>query len=150
MSRTTYHGNEGDPDQMCDEGFLWTYPNKDFPHQANGLQTGYYKGAKVLGFRAGSYTGYNQWRDWLARTMLGVSAETVWRHPADFAERPFFELINFADNEGVLGPETCKRLAEAFAAHDEQAQNSGEFYDLYQTWRKAFELAADDGLVYFG
>lgn len=30
------------------------------------------------GFRAGSYSGYNEWRDWLSNTMLGMSAREVW------------------------------------------------------------------------
>lgn len=49
------------------------------------------------GFRAGSYTGYNRWREDLQRQF----------NPGRDPEKPFYELIWFADNEGTIGPEAA-------------------------------------------
>jgi hypothetical protein len=94
------------------------------------------------GPRAGSYSGYNAWRADLQRQF----------NPAVDEDGPFFELIYFADNEGCIGPEAAKDLLEDFRLHFERYMSGAHadyFTAKYQDWTRAFELAADGGLVDF-
>jgi hypothetical protein len=61
-------------------------------------------------FKAGSYSGYNQFRNVLALCTLGVKAETVWEAEDIYMNRPFFNLLNFSDCEGIIGPEYSEAL----------------------------------------
>ena len=100
-----------------------------------------YSWEKEYGFRAGSYCGYNWWRDKLA----------------EFAEDDAFEeLIDFADNEGVIGSKVSKKLYDDFRNYHEEAfefsktLNDGEWwFNKYRDWETAFEMAKEDGAVRF-
>lgn len=109
-----------------------------------------------LDFRAGSYSGYGQFRRALSTAALGVEPEAVWADPDAYADLPFFELVNFADNEGTIGPEAAADLAGDFAEHRERVcpalgdGPNGDYYrEKYDEWAAAFALAADSGLVEF-
>jgi hypothetical protein len=63
---------------------------------------------------------------------------------------PFYELIWFADNEGCIGPDAAKDLLADFREHEAAyVPPSGWTAATYQDWTRAFELAADGGLVRF-
>lgn len=93
-------------------------------------------------FYAGSYSGYNRWRDHLYR-FKGKEA--------------FQELIHFADNEGVIGTEVSKKLRDDFLRFHDEAEiyfkslsaPINYYFELYEEWEKAFEYAADSGAVDF-
>jgi len=145
------------------ETHMVVYANSDFPGRAEPLvNRGCYTYEGSDGFRAGSYGGYNNWRDWLAK-MAGYPAV---RQPDGYrcthaagawaaTSGPFWELINFADNEGTIGSVAATKLAADFAEWDERAKAASEaegepyFYEKYVEWRKAFEAAADGGAVDF-
>ena len=120
-----------------------------------------------FGFRAGSYGGYNAWREELAK-LAGYAPVSVdeysigkprLRHDHgawNQTEGPFWELIHFSDCEGVIGPVVATKLAKEFAEWDERAKTHSAtidrgdwFYPLYREWRKAFEMAAQNGAVDF-
>lgn len=136
----------------------WVEAN--WPGRTKGVEQGaVYTFTEQFGFRAGSYGGYNRWRDDLAK-LAGYPLAT---HPAEDGgpsyapgcwanpTGPFAELINFADNEGVIGSEVSAKLAKDFAEFDERAKTHGDewFYESFCEWRKAFEMAADGGAVDF-
>lgn len=105
-------------------------------------------------FRAGSYGGYNMWRQDLADQFNAV--ERGWDHGPTMTEpdpaKPFYELIWFADNEGTIGPDAAKDLLEDFRTHASVytlAESHGQYLEIYTNWTRAFELAADGGLVRF-
>lgn len=134
------------------------YVNPDFPTRADGITEGWYSYAESTGFRAGSYSGYGEWRDLLAKLAGYPATREGSRHShsagAWKAEGgPFWELINFSDCDGVIGPVTSWKLAADFAEWDERAKAFAEtrqwFYELYRSWREAFEMAADSGAVEF-
>ena len=136
------------------------YVNPDFPGRADGIENkGVYKAEESMGFRAGSYGGYNQWREELAKLAGYALADytiygtTTQRHDAGAwaaTGGPFWELITFSDCEGVIGPIVSAKLAKDFQEFGERAKGiGGYFYDRYQEWRAAFEMAADNGMVRF-
>jgi hypothetical protein len=102
-------------------------------------------------FRAGSYSGYGDWRDWLATVGGWRNAEDCWE--VGSLGDPFYELISFADNEGVIGSTVAAKLAKDFQnpIHERAALAEGGEWNLkmFHTWRRAFEIAADHGAVDF-
>lgn len=121
---------------------------QDWPGRTAGVEPGIYEAAQSFGFRAGSYGGYNQWRDWLARSAGHLSAEAVWENAKP---GPFVELISFSDCEGIIGPVVAAKLAKDFADHEEEILAKADEWEAakYREWRKAFEMAADSGYVDF-
>ncbi len=136
------------------EGLRFLYPNPDFVAHADGLAEGFYRTSdgdgETLDFRAGSYSGYSQWRAMLAARLVGERHD-IWNNPERYAHKPFVALINFSDCEGMIGPATSALLAADFAANEAKAVEGAEtwFADLYRKWRAAFELAAHGGVVVF-
>lgn len=143
------------------------YANKDFPGREEGVDDrAAYKAENSIGFRAGSYSGYNAWREELAK-LAGYPATPVDRGYGSVVEMhsggawntdhgPFWELINFSDCEGTIGPVVSAKLAKDFIEWDERAKQhddaaglNGGLYERFKQWRQAFEMAADGGLVDF-
>jgi hypothetical protein len=118
-----------------------------------GLDAEWVRGEFAGMFRAGSYSGYNQWRDLLARTVLGVGAGEIWASAHGLEGKPFVELIDFADNEGCLGPVVCAKLNTDFETHRNEFINGAgvDDYDveLYDKWAEAFAATAEGGIVGF-
>ena len=143
------------------------YVNSDFPGRNGSIEhKAVYAYEDAHGFRAGSYGGYNGWRERLAelagyptveyeRVAGYAPSRQMRRDAAAWSGKcegmPFVELVNFSDCEGVIGPEVSAKLAKDFAAFDERAKAVPDewFYDRYCEWRKAFEMAADGGAVSF-
>jgi hypothetical protein len=129
----------------------WT--QKEFPRAADDLKAGEYlcSGSR-LSFRAGSYSGYGEWRDWLARISGWASPQECWAKAQEGAEGPFMELIHFADNEGYIGPHAAAKLAADFETFRPRAKAHAEDewnLALYDRWWAAFQIAAEGGVVEF-
>ena len=60
-----------------------------------------------------SYGGYGVFRRDLALLVGVVDLDAWWRDPNP--ETPFFELLDFSDCEGAIGPEACAAIARDFA-----------------------------------
>ncbi|WP_322013514.1 hypothetical protein [Paraburkholderia sp. J12] len=133
----------------------------DFPERFQGLESGkVYQFKSSFDFRAGSYLGYNIWRDELAK-LAGYQPslstrnnvvemrydETVWK----MDHGPFWELIDFSDAEGVIGPEVCRKVYQDFVQYRSQAAQVPDagFFESYGDWMKAFEMCADNGAIVF-
>lgn len=112
-------------------------------------------------FRAGSYGGYGNWRRDLARQFNPSGTEDGGpfggRIPLEpDPEKPFYELIWFADNEGTIGPEAAANLLADFRAHASDYQPDGPrsmdfnyMVSKYNDWTRACELATVGGLISF-
>jgi len=63
---------------------------------------GTYISENITGFRAGSYSGYGEWRNTLAKVGAGFAggSDEAWRH--DGEDYPFEELINYSDADGYI------------------------------------------------
>jgi hypothetical protein len=139
---------------------MHVYLNPHFVGRSEPLESGYYTGEDREGFRAGSYGGYNAWREDLAK-LAGYPAlqeerygQVSLRHDAgaqDAGKGPFYELIYFSDCEGTIGPVVSAKLAKDFADFQEKANSFGDDYwrKKYGEWRLAFETASENGAVSF-
>lgn len=132
--------------EISQEIINWT--EKNWPGRTAGLVAGICGFSAAIDFAAGSYGGYNRWRDRLAKLAGFPDADTVWR---DSPQGPFVELINFADNEGYIGPVVAAKLAVDFAAYRTLA-NEVEipgFAERYSYWHDACLIAANGGCLVF-
>ena len=161
--------NEGEPGGMDDwcyyDNHVEAYAYDTFPASYRGLPTlwtadglvhgGCYEiteQTETHGFRAGSYGGYNAWRQNLANQFNPAprKLDDGLRYLTEpDPAKPFYELIWFADNEGCIGPEAAKDLLADFRKHASAYVPYFEQGDTYTDWTRAFELAANGGLVYF-
>lgn len=150
----TFHQPQRD-DSLADNQFIpYLYVNRDFQSRADGMVDGhYFTHGATLRFRAGSYSGYNHWRDALCRAVHGIAAEDLWANYERWAGKPFVELIHFADNEGIIGPKTSAKLAGDFSEHAlsvcESWAKEPWLIETYQRFSQAFALAAGGGVVEF-
>lgn len=122
-------------DELEYKEYTQIYPNRHFLSAADGLKKGFYTYENRGSFRAGSYSGYNDWRSQLKNMVDN--------------EKDFQELINFSDCEGVIGSVTSKKLLEDFKKWNNVAVTKKYFYELYEEWQKVFELASNNGCVSF-
>jgi hypothetical protein len=142
-----------------DETLRYIHPSRqDFPERIPPIVPGgvYKIHGEIEGMACGAYSAYNRWRNALSWFALSVPASTVWGNREAYRGKPFYELIDFSDCEGVIGTDTAKKLAADFAACQDAARRhaatieDGEYWlRKYGEWRKAFEIAADGGFVEF-
>ena len=107
-------------------------------------------------FRAGSYSGYNEFRRHLCKAIHGVSCETFWANE-DYKGTPFHEIIDFSDCEGVIGIEESKKLHAEFMLHYRifkkyiekvcGSEDAEYFMEKYDDWTKAFSISAQKGAL---
>ena len=160
-----------DMEKWSDEWYDWEseqdgdvyslYSSDSFREQAEGMVDGTYittDDSQSTGFRAGSYTGYGTWRDWLAQSVmngvLGKSggAEQMWGS-ADGGDYglPFMEIINFSDSEGMIGPVASKKLYNDFRKYENDVMDWMDEKYLTQTpihsasWRDDEDKPIDKG-----
>lgn len=133
-----------DYDNQWKPGASMEWSESAFPGRGEGVEANtVYEWEESFSFRAGSYIGYGMWRSELEKFKGNVA---------------FQELINFADNEGVIGSVVAKKLLNDFNNYESEAEeyskkipnSDGEWFIYnYRNWKKAFELASDDGAVEF-
>lgn len=124
------------------------WAREHFPGRAKSLVPNKFYGweGEYYDFRAGSYSGYNWWR-----TKLEVFANIYCEDGA------FYELINFADNEGYFDSETSKKLLDDFAKNIDKAmvyangftENGEYWFKKYTEWSLALTLASENGVIQF-
>ncbi len=146
-------GSDGRP---LDESVFFAHP--DIVEFVEGTWRGYTKGIRpgaAYGYRSRMTVKqpnsiyFNQWRRLLLRMVASNPYE--W----EGKPQPFGELTNFADRDGIFGPEIARKLAKDFADWQYHADvfathlgDEGEFWHRrYKEWRKVFEMAADGGAV---
>lgn len=141
-----------DWDYVYNEDLIWVQCWGPYEAQFEGLTEGLYKvNGTSTGFRAGSYSGYNIWREQLSKAILGVDPLVVWNNLDNFKGAPFVELINFSDCEGYIGPIVSTKLLADFKQHWTDFSALADTYSgaKYNDWLEGFELAADNGFVEF-
>ena len=151
-------------DKLVELGSLWRpgaaleWAEKTWPGRTAGFTADstlmvdrVYGSSETFRFRAGSYSGYGHFRDWLARLAGWESAKACWDDPRQAG--PFFELVNFADNEGVIGAKTASKLAEDFHEYERKALAESDiepwYHRSYTNWHIACDIAAQNGAIDF-
>lgn len=122
------------------EGMEWSesiWPGKGYPLESQSV----YTWEDLFDFSCGSYGFYNMWREYLNKFKGEVA---------------FQELIDFADNEGVIGSVLAAKLRDDFVRYHAEAiefswqENIYEwFMEMYCNWETAFVLAANNGAIEF-
>lgn len=117
-------------------------------HLTDGIYT--HEG-RMVDFTAGSYGTYNGFRSDLCRMAHGVMPNIVWNNKELYLGGDFFELINFSDCEGVIGPTTAGKLFNDFKKHRDAYHLENNAWDAenYDLWMKAMEFASNDGMLIF-
>lgn len=146
-----------DEDDLWDQGFIRLRESDGFDRN-EGI-SGWIEPVWAGSFRAGSYSGYGSWRRKLCKLVHGVEIETVWNDIDAWEGKPFIELINFSDCEGVIGPETSAKLAKDFEDYQDlinsayvvevYRKNNDWWLLKYDDWCEAFKCAAKNGFVQF-
>ena len=128
----------------------------------NDLETGWYDSEDSFHFRAGSYSSYNGWRRALCEAFNGMTDIEFWKDSDSLLDAPFYELINFSDCEGQIGPKVSEKLYQEFENPENEKKFEEycekkfgnepgivkEFYMAnWQDFKKAFEAARHNGLV---
>ena len=122
-----------------------------------GLDISLYE--SVDGFRAGSYSGFGQFRELLASSanivldnMVGFGGKTEWTE-----EEPFYELIYHSDCDGELTSMDCESLMEDFTDERRDAfiETVGEedkyHIGRYDLWEQFIRRCAENyGILMFG
>jgi hypothetical protein len=158
----TMEGGEPERDGRYVDDAVVLYSNPDFPERSYGAECGVPLAYAEHGRGGGwSYTGYSQWRERLAE-LAGYPAvnrsNDSWPHSQkawEAVEGPFWELINFSDCEGTIGPLVAAKLASDFDLFAERAAgvkggfDDDHFRECFDSMRNAFRKAANGGAVKF-
>lgn len=152
--------NEEELDELYDN-MLYLCNSYNPYNQSDDIREGFYNYEKrEFDFRAGSYSGYNTFREILCESFYGLKPEVIWGNITKYKDSDFVELINFSDCEGFIGPKTSKKLFNDFIKNEDKFINfldtkfneniNKDYYkEKYQEWKKAFEIASEDGVVRF-
>jgi len=158
VSDLPYVGEEIDWDKVDDTDGIVVVKNRLCDDLAADLAEGIYGSQKSWRFRAGSFSGHKAFKDFLSVTFIGVSADKIWADPEQYAAAPFVQLVNFSDCEGVIGATVSKKLYADFVVNEERFLTAtsmpGDLNEwrrnCYSNWKRAFELAKDDGCIAIG
>lgn len=124
--------------------------NPYFDNRADNILENYnYEHNEDYSFRVGSYSGYNSWRCQLCVLLGYKNYEDFWTNAEDTS--PFYPLINFSDCEGTLGCAVSAQLYIDFCNYTVKAEETKDeyFINIYNEFKKAFEVASHDGAVAF-
>lgn len=137
------------------DGHCNLYVNTDFVDRADGLENGIYKHDEHHGFKSGSYGGHGSRRNHLAQiagySPMDADHQYMFSKGAwEATEGPFWELICMSDCEGVIGSKTSAKLYQDFVTFQPVIDTQDEDFQWWcGEWKKAFELAKDNGAVDF-
>jgi len=139
-------------DEFYSLGYTRIYENDPaFTERGDGLEPGWYKRDGSMGFRAGSYGGYNMRRRSLAQAVFAVEPEEIWKDPDTYTHNSVSLLIHFTDCDGFIGPVTSKKIYDDLIQIPEVAISQWELneYDFLSNFTAAFKLASQNGVVRF-
>jgi len=150
------YGNIKLADNEKDADFMAYVINEDWKHKIKNLQDGKaYNGDDVFSGVSYSYSSHNRFREKLVKLigrkdLLDSEGKIKWDELP--AEIPFYDLINFADNEGCLDWEVSNTIYSDFEKYNEKAKLEMHSFDYsdYLTWLETFKSAKNNqGVVVF-
>ena len=138
-----------------DADFIAYVIHEDWKHKIKNLEEGKaYTGDIVYRGVSYAYSSHNRFREKLIKLinredLLDSEGKIKWAELP--SEIPFYDLINFADNEGCLDWEVSSTIYNDFEKFNEKAKSEMNEYDYskYKTWLETFKVAKNDGVVVF-
>ncbi len=134
-----------------------TSPDKDSFHLMNEpvfdrpddhfINDSYYNADSAFGFCAGSYGSYNRWRSELCES-LGKKIQDVWDN--NLCDYPCYELINFSDCQGWIGPTISEKLFHDISKYETEINMDDRSMSILDDFKRGFEIAMlNKGVVIF-
>ena len=128
--------------------------NPHFPHTHDGLNDHWVydvSQGERHSFGCGSYSAYGVFRKTLAE-VAGEDPEAYWDSPDQMKDKPFYEMINFSDCSGEIGPVACYALYADFIQYREQYHTmfKDDMYGkirVYDDFTKAFQVGFQNRFV---
>lgn len=151
------------PDESQEDG-IFDVSQEDYFGTRQDVEPGPYsisENSVRHSFRAGSYSGYNGWREDLSLSIHGVMPQVIWDNPDQYTGKDFFEIINFSDCEGCFGPKISSKLYEDFVRNRDkfisimEEKYTGSYpvidyrTEVYNNFMKGFEISKDSGILIF-
>ena len=103
-----------------------------------------------------AYSTHGRFREYLIKLiscehLLDEEGRIKWSELEKSTEIPFYELINFADNEGCIDWEISEKLYSQFKEFSVANSFNEEDYfsGIYEEWKHVFEIAKEKGVVVF-
>lgn len=161
---------EVDWDALYDGGITRACTYASFPRAMDGLPGGHEPDPEAPNFLGSrwyqledpgptthsSYGGHSMFRRMLIETFWPRKAYAAWEaaespnYAPEYIEgAPFIDLLCFADNEGILGPEACARLAADFVKADPSEIEADWDRRQFLSWKDAVLHAAHGGAIVF-
>lgn len=107
-----------------------------------------------------AYSSYNRFRSDLCEAALGLKVDEAWELAFNLAdEEPYpsaiYHIINFADNEGFIGPSAVKELDKYFKENGDRIRSNLDpeersFDQFNQLAECVSDTAKEDGYLQFG
>lgn len=156
---TRYNYETDDEGDMEHGVHVQFYINPHFnKHSENVKENVVYLYEQEFNFRAGSYSGYYEFRNTLAKIAGYPEHYSERRNTTDnfsyccciATEGPFYELINFSDCEGTIDFKISEKLYKDFVNYHDIAKEQDYFFlTTYENFMCAFEIAKNNGAVSF-
>lgn len=131
---------------VIDEAWEWK-----IKHLQNGKS---YTGDMIYRGVSYPYSAHNRFREKLVKLvgredLLDDMGKIKWDELPP--ETPFYDFIDFADNEGCLDWEVSNTIYSDFEKYNDKAKLEMNEYDYsrYETWLETFKSAKNDGVVVF-
>lgn len=129
--------------------------DEDWKYKIKNLQDGKaYTGDLIFRGISYPYSSHSRFREKLIKLigrddLLDNKKEIKWNELTP--EIPFYDLIDFADNEGCLDWEISAKIYSDFEKFNDKAKSEMNVYDYseYETWLETFKAAKNYGVVVF-
>ena len=129
--------------------------DEDWKYKIKNLQDGKaYTGDLIFRGISYPYSSHSRFREKLIKLigrddLLDNKKEIKWNELTP--EIPFYDLIDFADNEGCLDWEISAKIYSDFEKFNDKAKSEMNVYDYseYETWLETFKSAKNYGVVVF-
>ena len=107
---------------LDEEAILMDFEHENWEYVGDGPSMGYGR--------------YNSFRNELSIACIGLTAEEVWNYAADLEDdQPYpnaiYHIVNFADNEGFIGPAAVKLLDTYFTENKDRVRKNLIAKDQY-------------------
>jgi len=151
---TTY-GNIKLAENEENADFIAYVIDKDWEYKIKNLQADKaYNGDVIFKGVSYQYSAHNRFREKLVKLvgrndLLDNEGKIKWNELP--SEIPFYDFIDFADNEGCLDWEVSNIIYNDFEKYKDKAKLEMNEYDysIYEIWLETFKTAKNNGVVVF-